>query len=69
MMNPEVGLGAVEMKTHLTCWPVRLLTSATSSAVTKPMLQIPGRGYSTATTWRKELLEDSTLSVKLFTPP
>ena len=33
------------------------------------MLQVPARGYSTITTWRKELDCEKTLSAKLLTPP
>ena len=45
------------------------LTSGTSSAVRKPMLQAPARGYSIITTLRKEFDCESTLSAKLLTPP
>src|SRR5213596_2232681 len=49
--------------------PLLWLISGTSSAVRKPMLQAPARGYSTITTLRKELDCDSTLSARLLTLP
>ncbi len=54
-MNPAVAFKALEMYTQACCSPVRRLTSGTSSAVRKPMLQMPARGYWIITTLRKEL--------------
>jgi hypothetical protein len=67
--TPAVALSAAEMYTAACGSPARADTSGTSSAVRNPMLQIPGRGYSSITTVRKALDCENTLSAKLFTPP
>src|SRR4029077_7128328 len=67
--DPAVAFRATETYTAACGSPSLSLTSGTSSAVMKPMLQAPGRGYSIMTTLRKELDCENTLSVKLLTPP
>ena len=69
MMKPEVGFGVVGMNTQTCGSPRRVLISGSWSVVWKPMVQVPARGYSTSSTFLKELpLFDSTVSEKLFTP-
>lgn len=56
IINPEVGLGVVGTNTECRVFSVIFFVIGNVSFVRKPMLQMPFLGYSTITTWRKDLL-------------